>query len=62
VYIMNDPYDCGSHLPDIVIVVPIRSQGHTVALSTTMSHNQDVGGKTLGSVPIDATEISQEWC
>src|SRR5262249_11321766 len=24
VYIMNDPYDGGSHLPDIVIVVPIR--------------------------------------
>jgi hypothetical protein len=32
VYIMNDPYDGGSHLPDIVIVVPIRYQGRTVAL------------------------------
>ena len=57
VYIMNDPYDGGSHLPDIVIVVPIRYQGCTVALSTTMSHNQDIGGKTPGSVPTDATEI-----
>jgi N-methylhydantoinase B len=60
VYIMNDPYDGGSHLPDIVIVVPIRYQGRTVALSTTMSHNQDIGGKTPGSVPTDATEIFQE--
>ncbi len=60
VYIMNDPYDGGSHLPDIVIVVPILYQGHTVALSTTMTHNQDVGGKTPGSVPTDATEIFQE--
>ena len=59
-YIMNDPYDGGSHLPDIVIVVPIRYQGCTVALSTTMSHNQDIGGKTPGSVPTDATEIFQE--
>src|SRR5919109_2643150 len=60
VYIMNDPYDGGSHLPDIVIVVPILYQGSTVALSTTMTHNQDVGGKTPGSVPTDATEIFQE--
>ena len=60
VYIMNDPYDGGSHLPDIVIVVPIIYQGATVALSTTMTHNQDVGGKTPGSVPTDATEIFQE--
>ena len=60
VYIMNDPYDGGSHLPDIVIVVPIVDQGTTVALSTTMTHNQDVGGKTPGSVPTDATDIFQE--
>jgi len=60
VCIMNDPYDGGSHLPDIVIVVPIIYQGTTVALSTTMTHNQDVGGKTPGSVPTDATEIFQE--
>jgi N-methylhydantoinase B len=60
VYIMNDPYDGGSHLPDIVIVVPIIYHGTTVALSTTMTHNQDVGGKTPGSVPTDATEIFQE--
>src|SRR4030095_6750174 len=60
VYIMNDPYDGGSHLPDIVIAVPIIYQGRTVALSTTMTHNQDVGGKTPGSVPTDATEIFQE--
>jgi N-methylhydantoinase B/oxoprolinase/acetone carboxylase alpha subunit len=31
-----------------------------VALSTTMSHNQDAGGKTPGSVPTDATKIFQE--
>ncbi|MCZ6875860.1 MAG: hydantoinase B/oxoprolinase family protein [bacterium] len=60
VYIMNDPYDGGSHLPDIVIVGPIIYQGATVALSTSMAHNQDVGGKMPGSVPTDATEIFQE--
>jgi N-methylhydantoinase B len=60
VYIMNDPYDGGSHLPDIIIVVPILHEGSTVALSATMTHNQDVGGKSPGSVPTDATELFQE--
>lgn len=60
VYIMNDPYDGGSHLPDIVIMAPILYQGRPVAFSATMTHNQDVGGKTPGSVPTDATEIFQE--
>lgn len=60
VYIMNDPYDGGSHLPDIVIAAPILSEGRVIGLSTTMTHNQDVGGKTPGSVPTDATEIFQE--
>jgi N-methylhydantoinase B len=60
VYIMNDPYNGGSHLPDIIIVVPIIHEGQAVALSATMTHNQDVGGKSPGSVPTDATEIFQE--
>ncbi|GIX49629.1 MAG: N-methylhydantoinase B [Candidatus Tectimicrobiota bacterium] len=59
-YIMNDPYDGGSHLPDVVIVVPIFYRGRPVALSATMAHHQDIGGKTPGSVPTDATEIFQE--
>ncbi len=59
-YIMNDPYDGGTHLPDIVVVQPIVHAGRTIALSATMAHNQDVGGKSPGSVPTDATEIFQE--
>ena len=59
-YIMNDPYDGGTHLPDVVIVQPIVHEGRTIALSATMAHHQDVGGKSPGSVPTDATEIFQE--
>lgn len=60
VFILNDPYDGGTHLPDITIVVPVIVDGETVALSCTMTHHQDVGGKAPGSVPPDATEIFQE--
>jgi N-methylhydantoinase B len=59
-YAMNDPYDGGTHLPDVIMVVPIFVAGRVVALSTTLTHHQEMGGKTAGSVPTDATEIFQE--
>ena len=60
VYIMNDPYLGGTHLPDIALVTPIFHRGHVLALSATMTHHQDVGGMTAGSIPTNATEIFQE--
>ncbi len=60
VYTMNDPYCGGTHLPDFAIVMPVFAGGRPVALAATMTHHQDVGGKTAGSVPTDSTEIFQE--
>ena len=60
VYIMNDPYLGGTHLPDIAIVVPVMYRGRPIALSASMTHHQDVGGMTPGSIPTNATEIYQE--
>jgi N-methylhydantoinase B len=60
VYIMNDPYLGGTHLPDIALVMPVFHDGRPIALSATMTHHQDVGGMTPGSVPTNATEIFQE--
>jgi N-methylhydantoinase B len=59
-FLLNDPYDGGTHLPDITLAVPIFADGRTVALACTMCHHQDVGGRTPGSVPTDATELYQE--
>jgi N-methylhydantoinase B/oxoprolinase/acetone carboxylase alpha subunit len=60
IYIMNDPYLGGTHLPDIALVVPVFFNGRPIALSATMTHHQDVGGMTPGSIPTNATEIFQE--
>ena len=60
VYIMNDPYRGGTHLPDIALVMPVFSGGRPIALSAAMTHHQDVGGMAPGSVPPNATEIFQE--
>ena len=60
VYILNDPYCGGTHLPDVAVVMPVMAEGRPLALAAAMTHHQDVGGKTAGSVPTDSTEIWQE--
>lgn len=59
-YVMNEPYLGGTHLPDIAVIRPVFSEGRPVALSATMTHHQDVGGMSPGSVPTNAIEIFQE--
>ena len=60
IYILNDPYCGGTHLPDFAVVMPVFAGGRPIALAATMTHHQDVGGKTAGSVPTNSTEIYQE--
>ena len=60
IYMMNDPYLGGTHLPDIALVMPVFSGERPVAISAAMTHHQDVGGMSPGSVPTNATEIYQE--
>ena len=59
-YILNDPFDGGMHLPDIFIFKPIFSQGKRVAFAATICHHADVGGRVPGSNASDSTEIYQE--
>jgi N-methylhydantoinase B len=59
-YILNDPFDGGTHLPDIAVVMPVFVDDEIVALTASLAHHQDVGGKTPGSTPPDATEIFAE--
>jgi N-methylhydantoinase B len=60
VYILNDPYCGGTHLPDITLFVPVFAEGRAVAFSVATVHHQDVGGMAPGSIPTNATEIYQE--
>lgn len=59
-FLMNDPYLGGTHLPDIAIVQPIMAGGRLLGFSAAMTHHQDMGGLSAGSVPTSATEIFQE--
>jgi N-methylhydantoinase B len=60
IYMMNDPYYGGTHLPDVAIVMPVIEGDRLIAFSATMTHHQDIGGISAGSVPTNATEIFQE--
>lgn len=60
IYLMNDPYLGGTHLPDIMLTMPVFSNGVPVAFAATITHHQDIGGMAPGSIPTNATEVYQE--
>ena len=55
VYILNDPYTGGTHLPDITLVS--RTE---LGLAVTRAHHADVGGREPGSLPADSTTLEEE--
>ena len=60
VFMNNDPYRGGSHLPDISVFRPVFHEGKLVAFTGCMIHYTDVGGMVPGSNPVKATELYQE--
>src|SRR5258708_29388162 len=49
VFIMNDPFDGGMHLPDIFIFKPIFVDGELLAFAATICHHTHVGGRAARS-------------
>jgi N-methylhydantoinase B len=60
VFIMNDPFDGGMHLPDIFVIKPLYVDGGRVAFAATVCHHTDVGGRVPGSNASDSTEVYAE--
>ena len=60
VFIMNDPFDGGMHLPDIFVMKPLFHAGERLAFACTVCHHCDVGGRVAGSNASDSTEIYAE--
>ena len=60
VFIMNDPFEGGMHLPDIFIFKPLHHEGQRLAFAATICHHTDVGGRVAGSNASDSTEIYAE--
>jgi N-methylhydantoinase B len=60
IFIMNDPFDGGMHLPDIFVIKPLYVDGTRVAFAATVCHHTDVGGRVPGSNASDSTEVYAE--
>ena len=61
-YMLNDPYNGGTHLPDITVMTPVFNREETEILFYVASraHHADIGGITPGSMPPDSHSIHQE--
>jgi N-methylhydantoinase B len=60
VWVLNDPFLGGSHLPDITLVSPIHVEGELLGWAASRAHHADVGGMVPASMPADSTELHQE--
>lgn len=60
IFILNDPFDGGMHIPDIFIVKPVFWEGERVAFAVSTAHHLDMGGRLPGSSACDNTEIFQD--
>jgi 5-oxoprolinase (ATP-hydrolysing) len=62
VYVLNDPYHGGTHLPDITVITPVYVEGtaEPTFYVGSRGHHADVGGTTPGSMPPFSTRIEEE--
>ena len=62
VFMLNDPYHGGTHLPDVTVISPVFDEaGETILFYVgSRGHHADIGGTTPGSMPPDSVTIEQE--
>lgn len=62
VFMMNNPFNGGTHLPDVTVITPVFDEAGTRIIYTVASrgHHADIGGKTPGSAPPDSRVIEEE--
>ncbi|MCD4655101.1 hydantoinase B/oxoprolinase family protein, partial [bacterium] len=61
VFLTNDPYQGGSHLPDVTVIMPVFDDQKQLCFFTAVrAHHAEIGGISPGSMPSEATNLSQE--
>jgi 5-oxoprolinase (ATP-hydrolysing) len=67
VYVLNDPYHGGTHLPDVTVVTPVyldaldgSPDSSPAFYVASRGHHADIGGSTPGSMPPFSTSIDEE--
>ena len=60
---LSDPYSCEgavSHSNDWLVLLPVFKDGRLIAYTAMFGHMSDIGGKVVGSMPINASSIFEE--
>jgi 5-oxoprolinase (ATP-hydrolysing) len=62
VYVLNDPYNGGTHLPDVTVVMPVFAEDGREILFyvAARGHHADIGGLTPGSMPPASRSVEEE--
>jgi N-methylhydantoinase B/oxoprolinase/acetone carboxylase alpha subunit len=60
VVLLNDPYQGGTHIPDVTFTMPVFVDGEVVGFAASRGHWLDLGGAAPGGMVADATHIVQE--
>ena len=61
--LLSDPYSCAgavSHSNDWLVLLPVFKDGRLIAYTSMFGHQSDIGGKVVGSMPINARSIFEE--
>ncbi len=60
-YVLNAPYNGGTHLPDVTVIKPVfQADDAPVFYVAARGHHADIGGKTPGSMPSDSRNVAEE--
>ena len=60
VFITNDPYRGGSHLPDVTVVTPVYEDHELVFFTASRAHHAEIGGIVPGSMPPFSKNLAEE--
>ncbi|HET7041511.1 MAG TPA: hydantoinase B/oxoprolinase family protein, partial [Gemmatimonadales bacterium] len=59
-WILNDPYEGGTHLPDITLISPVFEGSAHLGFAASRAHHADVGGPTPAGMPAHSTRLEEE--
>ena len=60
VYVLNAPYNGGTHLPDVTVITPVFSSNQLLFYVGSRGHHADIGGITPGSMPPGSKVVEEE--
>ena len=60
VFVLNNPYHGGTHLPDVTVVTPVFYQNKPLFYVASRGHHADIGGITPGSMPATSKNLHEE--